>query len=106
MKISKGDKHFLYFLSLTSNRQRNVLLKCVSLDQLKLLVSIIYNTLRGNLTISARDKMTLLKYKTRIRNVVRKGITRQNRRARLISIANVLPIFIHSFLKQWQRKLS
>ena len=86
-----------------SHQQQKLLLMSLNDEQLKLLTEIIYNTAMENIPIPSEDKKKLSKYKTGIRKVLVEGISRTNRRRRLLYISNIIPVFIHNYL-QWLEK--
>jgi len=92
---------FLEFLSIAPIHQRKILVLTLTDQQLKLLTEIIYNTAMGNIQISSEDKRKLTKYKLGIRKTLAEGISKKERRQRLLTISNILPLLISNYLR-WQ----
>ena len=94
-------KYFLEFLLNTSNFQRNWLLKNLNVEQLKLIVEILFNVAMENIPSTKEDKRKLTKYKTPIRKVLSSRLTHRQRLVRLMKIRNILPLVVRKYL-QWQ----
>jgi len=92
---------FLEFLSIAPIHQRKILVLTLSNEQLKLLIEIIYNTAMENIQISSEDKRKLVKYKLDIRRTLAAGISKKERRQRLFTISNILPLLIKIYIR-WQ----
>lgn len=103
MNLSVGNKCFLEYLVHATKGQRITLLKTVSINQLRLLTEIIYNTLRGNVQLDAEVKNTLKRRKTQLRKVILKTLSRSNRRRHIINIQNSIPLLIKAYLKHESR---
>jgi len=93
---------FLEFLSISPIYQRKILVLTLTDQQLKLLTEIIYNAAMDNIPISEEDKRKLTKYKLGIRKALAEGLSKKQRRKRLLNISSVIPVFIQNYL-QWQR---
>lgn len=94
-------KCFVDFLYTAAPHQRQVILKTLSNDQLKLLTEIIYNTAMDIIPIPDKDKKLLRKHRRNIRATLAQGISKQQRRRRLLTLNKILPVFIRHYLK-WQ----
>lgn len=94
-------KSFLEFLLITIPLQRNAIMKTLTDQQLKILIEIIYNAAMNVIPVPDKDKKLLRKYKRNIREVLADGISKRLRRRRLLTLSNVLPIFLRHYLK-WQ----
>lgn len=93
---------FLEYLAVAPKYQRKILILTLTVQQLKLLTEIIFNSAMDTMSTSEEDKNILRKYKLSIRKVLVDGITKQERRRRLLTISNILPRFINNYLK-WQK---
>lgn len=78
------EKHFLNFLFNAGEKQQKILLENITKSQMNVIIEAIYNALMGNLTISNNDKKVLKRYRTVIRKLVSKGLSRRSRKALLI----------------------
>jgi len=94
-------KYLLDFLQFASDRQRKMVIQTLSDEQLKLLIEIIYNVSSDVIAIPKSDENLLRRYKLGIRRTLVEGISRKQRRQRLLSISQLLPIFIKSYIR-WQ----
>lgn len=102
-KLTLVDKSFLHFLSLCDKEQRKVVLQTTTEDQLKILVEIVLNLLRGVIPPSTRTKNLPRSNKNGVRKVVEDSISKTLRRKRLIQISLELPVILQSFLKYESR---
>jgi len=94
-------KYLLDFLQFAPNEQRKIVIQTLSDEQLQLLIEIIYNVANDVIVISKSDENLLRRYKLGIRRTLVEGISRKQRRQRLLLISQLLPIFIKHYLK-WQ----
>ena len=102
-KLTLVNKSFLHFLSSCDKEQRKAVLKTTTDDQLKLLVEIVLNLLRGVIPTSTRTRNLLRSSKNNIRKVTEESISKTLRRTRLIKINSEIPVILHSFLKYESR---
>ena len=102
-KLTLANKSFLHFLSSCDKEQRKAILKTTTDDQLKLLVEIILNLLRGVIPTSYRTKNLLRSNKNNIRKVVEDSTSKTLRRKRLAKISSEIPVILQSFLKYKSR---
>ena len=77
--------------------QRKALLKHASGEQFMSVITLIFNILRGNITLTDADKIQLSRHKKHIRTLVSKKVSRRVKRDLLISQQSALPICIRSF---------
>lgn len=97
-------EHFLRFLIAAKKTQRLAILKTLEASQLQVLAEIILNVLNYNLILTKSDKNKLNRYKSTIRHVVKKGISRKKRQQDLVKLSSVLPVFVKVALGQRWRK--
>lgn len=94
-------KWFVEFLQYASPLQRNAILQTLTNQQLKVVIEIIYNVVMNVIPIPDQDKRSLKKRKRDILRTLAKGISKQNRRRRLLSIGDIVQVFVRNYLK-WQ----
>ena len=97
-KLTSANNSFLHFLSSCHKEQRKAILQTTTDDQLKLLVEIVLNILRGVIPTSTRTRNLLRSNKSNIRKVVDDSISKTLRRKRLIKISSEIPVILLSFL--------
>ena len=102
-KLTLANKSFLHFLSSCDKEQRKAIMQTTTDDQLKLLVEIVLNILRGVIPTSTKTRNLLRSSKNNIRKVVEDSISKTLRRKRLAIISSEIPVILHSFLKYESR---
>lgn len=98
MKLSNENKIFFDFLKRASKCQKIIILRSLSVTQLRLLTEIIYNILHGNIPLSGAMKDKLKRYKGQLRKVTVRSLSRIERKRRLINIQNYISIIIEVYL--------
>lgn len=99
MKLTQSDTKLLQFLETCYQPQRIVLLKSLSKHQLKVLVEIIYNILKGVIPLSSKYKKSLFKYRSSIRLLTSKKVTVKTRQSKLVKIQEIIPLIIRAYWK-------
>ena len=77
--LIKKEIPFLKLFVSTSLAQQKTLIKTISKSQIRAVVQIVYNILKGNRDLSERNKKKLRRHKTIIRRFVSKTLSHENR---------------------------
>lgn len=97
--LTLKNKLYLKFLAFCDREQRKAIIRTSHDDQLKLLVEIIYNLLKGVISLSRNKTQLLTLDKNNIRKVVADSVSMNLRRKRLLKIVNNIPIIIQLYFK-------
>ena len=100
MKKIQENIHFLYVLVSSSKQQRESLIKTVSKSQLQALLEVIFNTLKGTVTLTTKNKELLSRYKKVIRKVVDPHTSLRQRRALLYKFSSIFIYIVKIVLSQ------
>ena len=99
MKLTLSEKAFLTFLQYSSHTQTKVLIKSLETKQLKCVLEIVYNILKGVIDISKSDRRRLQKNKSNIRRIFVEGLNVIQRKSRLQKISEILPFLIRRYFQ-------
>lgn len=102
-KVTLQDKCFLLFINSCGSEQRKAVLQVTNEHQLKLLVEIIFNLLKGIIPLPKHSKRQLSVNRPKIRRVIEESLQQRVRKIRLLKISNILPLIIQSYLKYESR---
>lgn len=78
----------------TLSEQRSAILKTLSTQQLRAVLEAIYNVLKGTCPLNDKDKKLLYNYRTSIRRLVSKRLTRKQQRRLLKKYGDILPALL------------
>lgn len=92
------EYHFLSLIYSTDDKQREALLKSMTMNQYKILVECIYNILYGVYEITPKEKSELSKYQTVIRRITSKELTHEQRKKLLVKNRFLLPHLLRSII--------
>lgn len=98
-KLTANTKLSFKFLLVSEKNQRDALIRTLTDQQLQILVEIIYNLIKGGISISNKYKEMLTVNKGNIREVVEESISKRIMRKRLLKISGDLPIILQAFFK-------
>lgn len=91
-------KSLVDFWLIASDRQKKGILLTLTDPQLQFIIEIIHNIAADNISISDEDKKNLAKHKLLIRKVLAGGISRRQRRRRLLAASKILPTVFKNYL--------
>lgn len=103
MNQSTENNIFLNFFANTSKRQRIAIIQTLTANQLRLFTEIIYNIIRGNISLSDIIKSKLKRNKNGLRKVIARTLSRKERKRKLLDIQNCLPLVIKTYLNHESR---
>lgn len=83
VKLEK-EKYFLKFLLDTSEKQQRVIIQNITKPQMRVIIEIIFNALKGNLILSENIKNKLKRFRNVIRKLVSKIVTFSARKQLLL----------------------
>ena len=82
-----------------NEEQFNYIIKTATIDQLRGIIEIVYNVMRGVCFIGPKDKRKLEHYKSELRSLITPDLSTTQRKKLLIKIKSVLPIFFRVYIK-------
>ena len=99
--IKKGDAALLTALVHATAKERKALLKAFDVSRIQTVCECAYNLLRGNVSVSDKQKKLLKKYKTVLRRIVKQGETWEKKRQYLVQKGGgvILPILLSTVLQ-------
>ena len=100
MNAIEDQIHFLYLYTTSSQRQNRALIETMSKSQLRALLEVILNVLKGTVPVTVDDKTQLGHYKLIIRRVVDRSESRKRKRDLLIKYYRIFRLIVQIALKQ------
>ena len=85
-----------------TDEQRGALIRTLSELQLRAILEAVYNVLKGTCPIKGKDKKKLAKYKSVIRRLVSKDLTRLQQRRLLTKHRTLLPLVLSPVVEAWK----
>lgn len=98
-KAVRSHIKFLNFLQTSSKKQRRSVLLVASKNEVNVLSEIILNLLKGNLSLSQKEKIQLKKYRSSFHLISNHSTSLSIRRKYLLKLLNIIPILIRSVIK-------
>lgn len=95
----KSQIDYIRFMKTCSKLQRNYLIEFSTPEQLQAITDIIYNILLGNCPLGENIKSKLSKYKSIMRQIVEKKVTKKRRKILLKKLNLVFPLILTAALK-------
>ena len=92
-------KELAEFLLKAPAHQQKAVLQTLTVEQLKFMVEIIFNAVKGTTPLADDDKRILYRRRQAISKLLARGITIRQRKQRLLALVDVLLIFIQSYLQ-------
>lgn len=77
--LVKREGYFLAFLLNANSKQRQCLIRSITTQQLKVLIEVVFNVLRGYGTLNEKDITELQKHRGKFYQLVRKQVSRRER---------------------------
>lgn len=99
MKLSNADRHLTAFLSTARSQQITSILLTLTLQQQKSLIEIVYNILKGTISLTNVTRKKLSRHQKDIRRLVVGQLTERQRRNRLQKIVSIIPLLMTAFIK-------
>ena len=99
MKLSNADRHLITFLSTARSQQITSILFTLTLQQQKSLIEIVYNILKGTISLTNATRKKIIRHQKDIRSLVVGQLTERQRRNRLQKIVSIIPLLMTAFIK-------
>lgn len=96
-------KAFCWFLLSGSKGQVMHILKNITKEQMQIILEIVYNIVHNTLTISAKDRNKMGKYKNLVRKILIPNINWSLRKTLLWKIRSLLPIITKNYISHVKR---
>lgn len=97
-KLIQRNYPFLRELLESSQEKRKAIIETSTEDNINALTELSINLLEGHLTLTNDEKLELSKHKTFIRSLSRKDIPITQKKKKLLSNCNILPMLISPLL--------
>ena len=89
---------FIKYLKVATKRQSRFLIDNITSDQLRALRDIIYNILLGNCSVKASTKKKLIKYKSIMRRIVERSVSRKKAKDLFKKLIPILSLILSEAL--------
>lgn len=108
MSCLKKDRPLLEAIIHATPKERKALLKVCDTSRIRTVCECAYNLLRGNVPISKRRKQQLMKYKSTLRRIVKRGEGWPKKRKFLVQQGGgfVIPLLLSTVLQAVLNKVT
>ncbi len=97
--------HFLKLFITTNKFQRKAILKTITRYQIKTLVEIAYNLLKGNISLNSVEKKKFIKHREFFRQLSNRKLSLKNKKQLLLRNLSALLLLVTTYLsifKKWK----
>ena len=96
---NKEKVYFINGLLILSNKQRNMIVKHLEDEQLKVILEIIFNVLRGVCKVTSTEKQTMEPFIKILRSLISSDVAVRRRKQLLMKIREILPLFLKAYIR-------
>lgn len=100
MKAIEKNIHFLYLYTIASREKQRALIQSMSNLQLRAILEVVLNVLKGTVDIKIGDKTVLERHKTIIRQVVKRGLSQKKKKSLLQKYSRIFSRIVKLALDQ------